>query len=67
MEGRVSLKIEQKRTRGQGGGGGPNLCIRSLFKKNSEIFKMKYYSYFPVFLIDYNGSMKYETNHHERL
>ena len=29
------------------------------FKKNAEIFKMKCYSYSPVFPIDYNGSMKY--------
>ena len=29
------------------------------FKKNAEIFKMKFYSYSPVFAIDYNGSMKY--------
>ena len=27
-------------------------------KKNAEIFKMKFYSYSPVFPIDYNGSMK---------
>ena len=38
-----------------------------LFLKKAEIFKMKFYSYFPVFPIDYNGSMKYETNYHERL
>ena len=30
------------------------------FKKNAEIFKMKFYSYSPVFPIDYNGSMKYK-------
>ena len=29
------------------------------FKKNADIFKMKFYSYSPVFPIDYNGSMKY--------
>ena len=29
------------------------------FNKNAEIFKMKFYSYSPVFYIDYNGSMKY--------
>ena len=28
-------------------------------KKNAEIFKMKFYSYSPVFPIDYNGNMKY--------
>ena len=37
------------------------------FKKNTQIFKMKFNSYSPVFPIDYNGSMKYETKHHERL
>ena len=29
------------------------------FKKHTEIFKMKFYIYSPVFPIDYNGSMKY--------
>ena len=29
------------------------------FKKNAEISKMKFYSYFPVFSFGYNGSMKY--------
>ena len=29
------------------------------FKKNAGIFKMKFYSYSPVFPIDYNGCMKY--------
>ena len=53
--GRESSKSEQKRT----GGGSPSMCVRSLFKKNAEIFKMKFYSYSPVFPIDYNGSMKY--------
>ena len=33
--------------------------VRSLLKKNAEIFKMKFYSYFPIFPIDYNGNMKY--------
>ena len=28
------------------------------FKKNAEIFKIKFYSYSPVLPIDYNGSMK---------
>ena len=31
--------------------------VHSLFKKNPEISKMKLYSYFPVFPIDYNVSM----------
>ena len=51
----ASLKSEQKRT---GGGGSPHFCMFDL-KKNAEIFKLKCYSYSPVFLIDYNRSMKY--------
>ena len=35
------------------------MCVCSNFFKNPEIFKMKFYSYSPVFPIDYNGSMKY--------
>ena len=36
------------------------MCLGSLIlKKNAEIFKMKLYSYSPVFPIDYNGSIKY--------
>ena len=35
------------------------MCVCSLFKKNAEIFKMKFYSYSRVFPIDYKGSMKY--------
>ena len=43
-----------------GGGGGPSISVCFLFLKNAEIFKMKFYSYSPVFfLIDYNGGMKY--------
>ena len=40
------------------------MCVFAFFKKNAKIFKMKFYSYSPVFPIDYNGNMKY---HHERL
>ena len=51
-----SLKSEQKRT----GKAGFLACMYvRFFKKNAEIFKMKIYSYSPVFHIDYNGSMKY--------
>ena len=42
------------------------MCTFAFFKKNAEIFKMKFHSCSPVFPIDYNGSMKYETSHHER-
>ena len=39
---------------------GLGISVRPLFKKkNAEIFQMKFYSYSPVFPIDYNGSMKY--------
>ena len=55
---RGSLKSKQKRTGGEGGGG-PSMCVPSLFLKNTEIFKMKFYRYSPVFPVDYNGSMKY--------
>ena len=58
-----SLKSEQKRT----GGGGFLACMYvCFFKKNAEIFKMKFYSHSPVFSFDYNGSIT-QTNHHERL
>ena len=43
------------------------MCVRSLFSKNAEIFEINFYSYSPVFAIDYNGSMKYETNHHDNI
>ena len=43
----------------RGPGGCPSMCIRSLFKKTADIFKMKFNSYFPVYPIDYNSSMKY--------
>ena len=50
------MKSEQKRT----GREGPSMCVRSLLKTNAEIFfKMKFYSYSPVFPNVYNGSMKY--------
>ena len=53
MEG--SFKSESKQ---RGGGGVLALVYVRLFKKNSKIFKMKFYSYSPVVPIDYNGSMK---------
>ena len=57
------MKSEQKRT---GGGGGVLAYVYvRFFERNAEIFKMKFHSYSSVFLIDYNGSMKYEINHHE--
>ena len=56
-EGRGVIEKRTKTNRGRGGC--PSICVRSLFKKNAEIFKMKFYSYSPVFPIDYNGSMKY--------
>ena len=35
-------------------------CVYIRFlKENAEILKIKFYSYSPVFPIDYNGSMKY--------
>ena len=44
-----------------------HVCMFTLKKKNAEIFKLKFYSYSPVFPIDYNGNIKYQTNHHEKL
>ena len=36
------------------------VCVYVRLKqKNAEIFKMKFYSYSPVFPIDYNVSIKY--------
>ena len=55
-EGGGSLKSQQKRT----GGGGVLACVYvRFFRKNAEIFEVKFYSYSPVFPIDYNDSMKY--------
>ena len=51
-----ALKSEQKRKEG---GGSEHVCTFALFKKNAEIFKMKFYSYSPVVPNDDNGSMKY--------
>ena len=35
------------------------MCVCSFFKKNAEIFKIKFYSYSRVSPIDYEDSMKY--------
>ena len=51
--------VIEKRTKKKREGECLSMCVRSLFKKNAEIFKMKFYSYSPVFPIDYNDSMKY--------
>ena len=49
-----------KANKNEQGEGGPSIFVRLLFlKKNADIFKMKFYSYSPVFTIHYNGSMKY--------
>ena len=60
--------VTEKRTKTNelagGGGEGSSRWVPSLFfKKMLRFLKMKFYGYSPVFLIDYNGSMKY---HHER-
>ena len=52
--GRGSLKSERKRI-GEGVGFLAFVYVRFL-KKIHEIFKMKFYSYSPVFPVDYNGS-----------
>ena len=51
-----SLKSKQKRT---GGGGSYHVSMFAFLKKNADIFKIKFYSYSPVFPIDYNDSMKH--------
>ena len=57
-----------KANKNEQGGGRFLVCVYvPFFKMNVEIFKMKFYSYSPVFPIGYNSSMKYLTNHHERL
>ena len=53
-----STFIEEERETG-GKGWGPSMRVRLLFKKNAEIFKMKFYSYSPFFPIDCNGTMKH--------
>ena len=55
------LGLIEKRTKtNRGRGEGVLACVYlRFFKKNTEIFKMKFYRYSPVFPIDYNGSMKY--------
>ena len=51
-----SLKSEQK----QKWAGGVLACAYiHFFKKNTKIFKMKFYNYSPVFPIDCNGSIQY--------
>ena len=56
VRGGGSLKSKQKRS----GGGGILACVYvRFFEKNVEIFKMKFYSYSPVFPIGYNGNVKY--------
>ena len=53
------IKKWTKTNRDVEGGGVLALVYVCFFKKNAEIFEMKFYSYSPVFPIDYNFSMKY--------
>ena len=55
--GGVLLGIE-KQTKTNRGRGVLAFMYVCFLKKNAEIFKVKFYSYSPVFS-DYNGSMKY--------
>ena len=48
-------RVTEKRTKTNRGRGWDS----SMFLKNAEIFKIKFYSYSPVFPVDYNESMKY--------
>ena len=57
--GGVFIEKRTETNTGEGGGGRVLACVYvRFFEKNAEIF-MKFYSYSPVFPIDYNGSMKY--------
>ena len=60
-EGRGGGGIIEKRTKTNRGTRGDVLaCVYVRFlKQNAEIFKVKFYSYSPVFPINYNDSMKY--------
>ena len=58
VEGRGEGVIEKRTKTNRGRGVLAFVYVRFL-KKNAEIFQMKFYSYSPVFPIDYNGSMKY--------
>ena len=53
-----SFKSEQKWT---GGGGVLAFVYIRFFKKNAEIFKMKFYIYSPVFPIDHNEDWFFGT------
>ena len=52
------LLVIEKQTKTKRGRGVLAFMYVCFFKKNAVIFKMKFYSYSPVFS-DYNGSMKY--------
>ena len=55
-EGRGAIEKQTKTNRGRW----VLACVNVRFlKRSAKIFKMKFYSYSPVFPIDYNGSIKY--------
>ena len=49
--------IIEKRTKANSGWGSQHVCTFAFLKKNAGIFKMKFYSYYPVFPIDYHGRL----------
>ena len=51
--------VIEKPTKTNRGRGVPACVYVRFFRKNAEIFEVKFYSYSPVFPIDYNDSMKY--------
>ena len=51
--------VIEKRTKTNRKRGARAYVYVRFFEKNAEVFKMKLYSYSPIFPIDYNGSMKY--------
>ena len=60
VEGKGVIEIRTKQTEGRGVLACVYVCFfHFFFFLNSEIFKIKFYIYSPVFPIDHNDSMKY--------
>ena len=51
--------VIEKRTKTNRGRGVLACVYVRFFKKDAEIFKMKFFSFSPIFPVDYNSSMKY--------
>ena len=57
-EGRGRGVIEKPTKTNRGRGVLACVYVR-FFKKDAEIFKMRFFSFSPIFPVDYNSSMKY--------